>query len=704
MADNTAALELPVGITENKLLQQLARLESAMRGAANNSAQTWVKANKKVVDSFTDINKATKGLSDSNKAALTNVGFQVQDLIVQIQGGTSVTRALAQQLPQLLSGFGLVGVAAGTLAPLIISVATSFLGAKTNGEEFEKQVKSLTSVLDAYRKANDAASQNMGDLEQKFGSNAVQARQLYTALAALAKLKFADQSTKLRTSLTDSLAPVKDLIDQYNAAMKGGVDGQTARDILVMGESARTLADNFGLTVDQAQAVATAMDHLTSATSAGDWAAAAAELTQALSVARDEAGKIPEPIGTAADSAGKLAEVAFSAASALGKTATVATTLAQTDVSPGIQAGVTAADDLLGKMQAALTYAQSLGGYSPDLSRFAEISPFVGETENAPTSSPRPQEAPHGLAWVDWGVDTKKPKAPKQSASEKAVQRYDDSTLKDIAGMKAETEQYAALSGSYDAYGLSIQRAAKEAELLQVLQNKGVTITPQLREQVKGLADDWYKTAEANAEAKAKYEEFQQSFSDAKSTLSDAFTGLVTGAESFGDALSNILLKLAEMAASKAFEGLWSSSSGNDWLASGLKALGFASGGYTGAGGKNDPAGIVHKGEVVWSQRDIAKAGGVGVVEAMRRNGGAIPGYALGGVVDMPSIALPAQLRTGGQSTGAQPVQTSVAVEPSPYFDVRVSQISGGVTQRGLRANSKTLGRQNQNFQLRGTT
>ncbi len=48
---------------------------------------------------------------------------------------------------------------------------------------------------------------------------------------------------------------------------------------------------------------------------------------------------------------------------------------------------------------------------------------------------------------------------------------------------------------------------------------------------------------------------------------------------------------------------------------------GYAVGGYTGAGGKLDPAGIVHKGEVVWSQSDIAKWGGVGAVEAMRKAG-----------------------------------------------------------------------------------
>lgn len=44
----------------------------------------------------------------------------------------------------------------------------------------------------------------------------------------------------------------------------------------------------------------------------------------------------------------------------------------------------------------------------------------------------------------------------------------------------------------------------------------------------------------------------------------------------------------------------------------------FAAGGYTGPGGVHERAGTVHRGEVVWSQADIARAGGVDVVEMMR--------------------------------------------------------------------------------------
>ena len=56
---------------------------------------------------------------------------------------------------------------------------------------------------------------------------------------------------------------------------------------------------------------------------------------------------------------------------------------------------------------------------------------------------------------------------------------------------------------------------------------------------------------------------------------------------------------------------------------------GFADGGYTGPGGKHQPAGVVHAGEVVWSQRDVAAWGGPGTVDAMRQ----WRGYAEGGIV-----------------------------------------------------------------------
>ncbi|WP_180175861.1 tape measure protein [Acinetobacter sp. YH12025] len=68
-------------------------------------------------------------------------------------------------------------------------------------------------------------------------------------------------------------------------------------------------------------------------------------------------------------------------------------------------------------------------------------------------------------------------------------------------------------------------------------------------------------------------------------------------------------------------------------MLSGAKGpTGYSDGGFTGTGGKYDPAGIVHKGEVVWSQEDIKRWGGVNVVEAMRTSQPP-KGYSDGGLV-----------------------------------------------------------------------
>lgn len=58
---------------------------------------------------------------------------------------------------------------------------------------------------------------------------------------------------------------------------------------------------------------------------------------------------------------------------------------------------------------------------------------------------------------------------------------------------------------------------------------------------------------------------------------------------------------------------------------------GFADGGYTGAGGKYVPRGTVHAGEIVWSQEDIRRAGGVAVAEAMRPTASSFSGGGLAG-------------------------------------------------------------------------
>ena len=228
------------------------------------------------------------------------------------------------------------------------------------------------------------------------------------------------------------------------------------------------------------------------------------------------------------------------------------------------------------------------------------------------------------------------------SSAEKAVERYDDAILKEIEGMRAEADALNELTLGQDLYGSAVAAARKEAELLQQLQNKGVPITAELAMQVRHLTEQWQQADTALAMAAERHEEFQAQLGDFRSFTEGVFDGLITGALTFEDALAKIGAKLLELTLDKSFERLWDGPGGagsggglSGTVGTFLRAIGFERGGYTGPGGRKTPAGIVHKGEVVWSQSDVRRAGGVGMVEAMRRGMG---GYANGGPV-MPSVA-----------------------------------------------------------------
>lgn len=86
---------------------------------------------------------------------------------------------------------------------------------------------------------------------------------------------------------------------------------------------------------------------------------------------------------------------------------------------------------------------------------------------------------------------------------------------------------------------------------------------------------------------------------------------------------------------------------------------GFSAGGYTGAGGVHEAAGIVHKGEVVFSQRDVARFGGWQAVEKIRKSG-------------IAPAAAPARLQTA-----SAPARLQTASAPAAGMTVNIT-VNGG--------------------------
>ena len=116
--------------------------------------QSLVKTKKRAEETSASMKKigggtATKGMNDL-QMQIKNTSYQFQDFIVQVTGGQDAFRALGQQLPQLLSGFGALGAVIGVVATLIPVAVTAW--------------KALQKETIAIKDANEIAAKSFTDL------------------------------------------------------------------------------------------------------------------------------------------------------------------------------------------------------------------------------------------------------------------------------------------------------------------------------------------------------------------------------------------------------------------------------------------------------------------------------------------------------------------------------------------------------------
>ncbi|MEG4645196.1 hypothetical protein VB636_20925 [Paracoccus sp. APAP_BH8] len=258
-----------------------------------------------------------------------------------------------------------------------------------------------------------------------------------------------------------------------------------------------------------------------------------------------------------------------------------------------------------------------------------------------------------------------------QIAAIKASGMDEEAQARAIAAVTAETERQRVVMT------LLAEAKRRNVDLDALLADGSMTYKEAIEALGEAKKADIIATNE-RAIAEGKAAEAQQMMADTQQQVKQGLLDSVLAGESFADVLANVGKMFARAALEAALfnEGAWSSAGGGKGLLGGIVGAifsGWSSGGYTGPGGKHEPAGIVHKGEVVWSQDDVRRAGGVGVVEAMRR-GSRLPGLADGGVAAMPMMRLP-QIPIGA----AAPRGTAVNATFAPNIS-----IAPGVTQAEL--------------------
>ncbi|MBZ9980396.1 hypothetical protein LB521_04445 [Mesorhizobium sp. BR-1-1-8] len=260
--------------------------------------------------------------------------------------------------------------------------------------------------------------------------------------------------------------------------------------------------------------------------------------------------------------------------------------------------------------------------------------------------------------------------APKASGPKFAPKTADDRFAEDI---KAIEDRTAALNEEMFSLGLSFEAQQKRKVALDLEQEALKQVREEARK--KGEAD-WQNAQLSPAQTKAiddvsnayakqaeelrKAQEAQDLQRDVlKGALGDLRSALDDGKitwRDLGDVALSALDKIIDKIENDLIDAIDEANSaggrgGGGVLGSLLSLLGFGggssqpaivggdpwagmrfdTGGFTGPGGKNQPAGIVHKGEYVFDQ-DAVKRIGVGNLAMLQR------GYANGGLVGAPSL------------------------------------------------------------------
>jgi lambda family phage tail tape measure protein len=278
---------------------------------------------------------------------------------------------------------------------------------------------------------------------------------------------------------------------------------------------------------------------------------------------------------------------------------------------------------------------------------------------------------------------------------DKVAQQQKLNQLADQAA-KFHQQQSAARAGiQAQSEGVSSRQAGRESTLKRL--SEAYSYNP--AEQRKVLEDQRATFAEEDAlranwlaGAKQGWAEYQDSatnvFSSVQQISQATFTGLAgqltslvtTGKASFRDFTSSILKMIVnvinQLLVAYAIQsamgwvsgGAKTSSAGQSFAVPSFRPPGYDVGGYTGHGGKYEPAGVVHRGEFVFTKESTSRIGVANLYRLMR-------GYASGGLVG------------GGSAAGAGMGGISV------YAPVSISQqgSDGSINQANATGTAKQL-------------
>lgn len=259
-----------VGAEVEPLLQggrQVNKVLTEIENALDDNIAQFKKMDTQVSATAQAVNQSFRSFSGFQNA-LRQGGYQVQDFIVQVQGGQSALVALSQQGSQLLGVFGTGGAVAGALLTLGTVIVGSLIAGMDNATI---STKALTEAQKRLSDIFQISSNGVVVLSDKFAKlaetseNAARAQLTMALIDANNIIKASVQSVnQLGDALGTWKAPLSAAISQMDALKARGIDvnralkelGGTYEGNIIglnqLNQAVNNISDSFGISADDA--------------------------------------------------------------------------------------------------------------------------------------------------------------------------------------------------------------------------------------------------------------------------------------------------------------------------------------------------------------------------------------------------------------------------------------------------------------------
>ncbi len=159
------------------------------------------------------------------KNSMQQAGYQVQDFIVQVQGGQSALVAFAQQGSQLAGAFGPGGAVIGAVLALSTVVAGALITSLNGGKT---AIDALKAAAEAMDKVITISQNGVAALSDKYAYLAKTNAEVATLMRNQALLEYNEAINKIPKAISDASSSLLSFGDKALSAFSGGyasVDG-----------------------------------------------------------------------------------------------------------------------------------------------------------------------------------------------------------------------------------------------------------------------------------------------------------------------------------------------------------------------------------------------------------------------------------------------------------------------------------------------